>query len=133
MITAIKKFLALVLSLLKSKKLKPKYPDLTKNLKLTRPNQVWLIGTTYQRAGDKYLYIHYIIDAYSHMLTGFQITEALNGEITALQGAISNFKPQTLSNLILHDESGTYYLNSKYIELLQSNNIKLSMKENSNN
>ncbi len=47
-----------------------KYPNLIKDLIITRPNQVWVSDITYWLTQAGYLYISLITDAYSRRIMG---------------------------------------------------------------
>jgi transposase InsO family protein len=68
-----------------------KYPNLIRELVLSRPNQLWVSDITYWKLHEKHAYISLITDAYSHKIVGYQVAETLEAveSIQALQMAFS--------------------------------------------
>jgi transposase InsO family protein len=54
-----------------------KYPNLVKNLRLSRPEQLWVADITYLSMYDRYWYLHLITDAYSKQIMGYNVSETL--------------------------------------------------------
>ena len=55
-----------------------KYPNLIREFVPTAPNQLWVSDITYWKINtDKYMYISFITDAYSHKIVGYNIGETL--------------------------------------------------------
>jgi putative transposase len=106
-----------------------KYPNLVKDLKGSRPNQVWVSDITYWKIDTGFVYISFITDAFSHKIVGYHLANNLEslGPIFALKMAILTEKPV---NLIHHSDRGIQYCCADYVKLLKENNILISMTEN---
>lgn len=68
-----------------------KYPNQIKDFTPTEPNQLWVSDITYWQIGEKYCYITFITDAYSHKIIGYQVGDSLEAieSIQALRMALS--------------------------------------------
>jgi transposase InsO family protein len=111
-----------------------KYPNLIKGFTPTAPNQLWVSDITYWKINGSYVYISFITDAFSHKIIGFHVAETLESieTIQALKMALSSLIEtlETELKLIHHSDRGVQYCHHKYVNLLQKNNIKISMTEN---
>ena len=54
-----------------------KYPNLIKELKVKGINQLWVSDITYFKMMERFVYISFITDAYSHKIMGFQVAQTL--------------------------------------------------------
>lgn len=52
----------------------PKYPNLVKDLIVTRTNQVWVSDITYIRLGNGFVYLVVIMDLYSRRCIGWALS-----------------------------------------------------------
>jgi transposase InsO family protein len=106
-----------------------KYDNRIENMTITASNQLWVSDITYVKMNDgEVLYLYLITDAYSQKIVGWHISVDLkaNSAIMALKMAIKNNKDDII-NLIHHSDRGVQYCSQKYVDLLNSNNIKISM------
>lgn len=108
-----------------------KYPNLIRSFTTTRSNQLWVSDITYWRLKDRFIYISFITDAYSHKIVGYQVDETLEAASTirALQMAIDE-AAGSIEGLIHHSDRGIQYCSHHYVKLLQDNQIQISMTEN---
>jgi putative transposase len=108
-----------------------KYPNLTREYKLTKANQLWVSDITYWKVENGFLYVSFITDAYTHKIVGYSVSEQLDAlsPIKALQMALEANKKQ-ISGLMHHSDRGVQYCCTDYVKLLQDNNIQISMTEN---
>ena len=106
------------------------YPNLIKELELTRPEQVWVSDITYLDTKDENAYLHLITDAYSKQVMGYELCDNMEAESTlkALQMGLKNRKHN--QPLIHHSDRGTQYCSKLYTQELKKNNIQISMTEN---
>ena len=106
-----------------------KYPNLIRDFKPHRPNQLWVSDITYWKIGEDFLYISFVTDAYSKMIVGYHVAETLESieTLKALQMAISY--ATSTSDLIHHSDRGIQYCSSNYVKVLQDNGIAISMTE----
>lgn len=108
-----------------------KYPNLIREFVADGINQLWVSDITYWRFKDKFLYISFITDVFSHKIVGYYLSESLEAEssIHALQMALDQLK-QPVEGLIHHSDRGIQYCCKEYVKLLQNNSIAISMTEN---
>jgi transposase InsO family protein len=109
-----------------------KYPNLIKNMEITKPEQVWAADITYINTNEGFNYLHLITDVYSKQIVGFELSDNLKAESTlnALKMALKGRKYPD-RNLTHHSDRGIQYCSDDYIEMLTENNLKISMTENS--
>ena len=112
-----------------------KYPNLIKELSITRINQVWVSDITYVRIGmDGFAYLSLITDAYSHQIVGWCLHNTLDtaGPQKALSMAISNENITEQTKLIHHSDRGTQYCSTQYVTTLKETGIAISMTDGGN-
>ena len=109
-----------------SKMLHVKYvrPYLLRGLKITRPDQAWAVDITYVRMQHGFMYLFVIIDLYSRYIVDFELSMTLDRQMVlgCLKRAFKNTKPE-----IINSDQGGQFTNEDYIELLQSEDIQISM------
>ena len=83
------------------------YANLTKELPVSRANQLWLSDITYIRTGRDFSYLSLITDAYSHKVMGCALDTTLQtkGPLAALQMAIKSLH-KGKEELIHHSDRG---------------------------
>jgi putative transposase len=103
-----------------------KYPNLARDLILTRLDQVWNADITYIRIAAGFVYLAAVIDGFSRYVVGCAIGRTLSSVLTkaALSDAISK---RNTGSLIHHSDQGLQYCSSEYVDILKSNHIKISM------
>lgn len=108
-----------------------KYPNLIGDYTPTESNQLWVSDLTYWRLEDRFLYISFITDAFSHKIVGYQVDETLEAASTirALAMALDEVTGP-IEGLIHHSDRGIQYCSQNYVKLLQDNQIQISMTEN---
>lgn len=109
-----------------------KYDNLADKIVVERPDQLWVSDITYIRLNKEFAYLSLITDAYSHKIIGFNLRMDLSvqGCLQALIMALQQRKNPALK-LIHHSDRGVQYCCKKYVDLLNDNNIDISMTENS--
>lgn len=108
-----------------------RYPNKIKELKINRPEQVWVADITYLQVQKKHYYLHLITDAYSKKIMGYQLADNMMTieTVKALKSALS--KRIYDKTLIHHSDRGLQYCSKEYTGILKSKNIEISMTENS--
>ena len=110
-----------------------KYPNLVRELKVTRVDQVIVTDITYLYLSgvDSFAYLFLVTDLFSRKILGFYVSDDLTAKsgIKALRMALKNMRDR--SNTIHHSDRGLQYCSHKYTQILKKNNIKISMTENS--
>ena len=108
-----------------------KYSNLTTQLVISRPEQLWVSDMTYIRIQSHWGYLSLITDAWSRKIMGFCLRSDMLAEgcVTALQMALTNrsYKEQPL---IHHSDRGTQYCCKQYVDVLTDARIAISMTEN---
>jgi transposase InsO family protein len=111
-----------------------KYPNLIRNFIPTEPNQLWVSDITYWKIATGFVYISFITDAYSRKIVGSHVAQTMEAVETmeALKIAISGLRkePDCHFQLTHHSDRGMQYCSDKYVKLLESNKIEISMTEN---
>ncbi len=109
-----------------------KYPNLVKDLPITRPEQIWVADITYISIEKGFVYLHLITDAYSKQIMGYCLSDnlAATSTIKALQMALQKRKYE--NQLIHHSDRGLQYCSAGYVSLLDKNSIDISMTQDGN-
>jgi putative transposase len=84
-----------------------------------RPNRLWVVDITYVRTWSGFAYAAFVIDVYSRMIVGWQVTNHLRTDLAldALEQAIWA-RNERLDGLVHHSDRGTQYLSIRYTERL---------------
>jgi putative transposase len=102
-----------------------------RNFKASRPNRLWVADLTYVKTHAGWVYAAFIIDVYSRMVVGWQLSNSLRSSlaIDALEMAIWNRtrNGEDLSGLVQHTDRGSQYLAIRYSERLAENGIVASV------
>ena len=106
------------------------WKNLIKEKTMTRPNECWVSDITYIRTLHGFVYLSLITDLYSRKIVGYHLSNSLSieGALFALSMALRQRKDKTLP-LIHHSDRGVQYCCTKYVKLLQNNEIDISMTE----
>jgi putative transposase len=114
-----------------SKHIFKKYPSLIKDLQIYRKDQLWVSDITYIRTDEGFAYAAMITDVFSRKIVGSSIDKTMTTKLVvdALDQALRQRKDYT--GLTHHSDRGIQYCSSDYINILESNNIRISMTENS--
>jgi transposase InsO family protein len=108
-----------------------KWPNLTGELKVTAPHQLWVSDITYLRtAKDGFLYLSLITDGFSRKIVGHHLSYSLSakGPLSALNKAIAGLPDGAAP--IHHSDRGVQYCCDRYVSVLQANGIAISMTQN---
>lgn len=100
-----------------------KYPNVVKDLELTKPEQLWVSDITYIKTDRGHGYLSLITDAYSKKIMGYELLDNLStiGPLTALEMAIKGRKYK--NELIHHSDRGLQYCSADYTVKLAKNQI----------
>lgn len=104
-----------------------KYPNMTKHLTITQPEQLWVADITYICIGYDFNYLSIITDAYSKQIMGYCLYPYLSNDgcIVALKMALTNLSDS--SSLIHHSDRGVQYCSYDYVDILRKQKIAISM------
>jgi putative transposase len=110
----------------------PRYPNLVKDMVVSRLNQVWLADITYIRIRTGFVYLAAILDAFSRRIIGYAISSRLDASLTieALQMAVRERQPGP--GVIHHSDQGVQYASAEYTEELKANGFEISMSRRGN-
>src|SRR5689334_205872 len=102
----------------------PRYLNLVMDLKVDRPEQVWVCDITYICLGNGFVYLAVIMDVFTRAIRGWNLSRSLDTELTfaALQQALSLCMPE-----IHHSDQGVQYAAQEYVALLQQYQVQISM------
>jgi len=108
-----------------------KYPNLIRDIKAIRPNQIWVSDITYIKTDAGFLYLFLLTDLYSRRIIGWKLADNMGSEnaVMALEQAIVNANGR-VQGTIHHSDRGLQYCSGDYVKLLSKNQIKISMTEN---
>jgi transposase InsO family protein len=106
-----------------------KYNNIIKDMKVTRPNQVWVSDITYIRTVKGFCYLALVTDMHSRKIVGYDLSDSLelSGCVRALNKAI--YKAKNIKHLIHHSDRGIQYCSNVYTQILKRNNIDISMTQ----
>ena len=106
-----------------------KYKNKLKDKRLTGANQAYVSDITYLRTRQGFIYLFLQTDAYSRMITGWDLSGslAIEGAIRALQMSIKQC-PDT-KNVIHHSDRGIQYCSKDYVKILKDCKMEISMTE----
>ncbi len=102
----------------------PRYPNLVKDLVVSRPNEVWVADITYIRLGQGFVYLAIVLDVFTRTVRGWKLSGSLDQDLSleALRMGLVHHLPQ-----IHHSDQGIQYAAHAYTDLLKANQIYISM------
>jgi transposase InsO family protein len=102
----------------------PRYSNLVEDLKVSRPDEVWVADITYIRLRKEFVYLAVLMDIHTRCIRGWHLGRGLDQELTltALRRAYEQGRPE-----IHHSDQGVQYAATAYVELLTSREVKISM------
>jgi len=100
------------------------YPYLLRDIKITRPNQVWATDITYIPMARGFLYLVAIIDWYSRYVISWRLSNTLDADfcVAALEEALSKGKPE-----IFNTDQGSQFTGEAFTSLLKRHGVRISM------
>lgn len=109
----------------------PLFPNLAKELDVTRINQLWVADITYVPLDDIFLYLALLTDVFSRKIVGWQLARSMETKlcIDALERAFASRRGMRLDGLIHHSDHGSQYLSHEYFAKLQAMGIRSSTGE----
>lgn len=112
----------------------PIYPNLVKDIVVTRLNQVWVADITYIGLAHEFIYLAAILDIFSRKCVGWELDRNIDAQLTlnALNMAIGSRKNIDFSGLIHHSDRGVQYAAKMYVKRLNGLGIKISMSDKGN-
>ena len=110
------------------------YPNLVKDLTVTRLNQVWVADITYIHLPKEFVYLAVILDLFSRKCVGWALDRSIDAQLAleALHKAIAARRHLGLADMIHHSDRGVQYASKAYVDLLVSQGIAVSMSGRGN-
>lgn len=92
-----------------------------------RPNQLWVADFSYVATWSGFVFVAFIIDAFSRMIVGWRAMKTMTTDMTldALEQAI--WARKVKGSLIHHSDRGSQYLSIRYTERLAEEGITPSV------
>ncbi|MGH8324932.1 MAG: IS3 family transposase, partial [Steroidobacteraceae bacterium] len=108
-------------------------PNLTRGLKPTGLDQIWVADITYVRLAEDFVYLAVVLDAFSRKVVGWALAGHLEASlaIEALDMALSLRDPAP-DRLIHHSDRGVQYASISYLARLNERKIAVSMSRPAN-
>lgn len=93
----------------------------------SRPNQLWVSDLTYVATWRGFVYVAFVIDAFSRRIVGWRATGSLRSDLAldALEQAL--YDRETDGPLVHHSDRGSQYLSIRYTERLAEAGIEPSV------
>lgn len=104
--------------------------DLVKrNFTAERPNQLWVSDLTYVATWRGFVYVAFVIDAFSRRIVGWRVSNSLKSDLAldALEQAIFEREEALRSRLVHHSDRGVQYLSIRYTDRLAEAGIEPSV------
>ena len=102
----------------------PRYPNLVADLRVRRPDQVWVADITYVRVRVEFVYLAVLMDVFTRGIRGWELSRSLDQALTlnALDRALRRGRPE-----IHHSDQGVQYAAADYIHELKEVKATISM------
>lgn len=103
------------------------YPNLIKGMGVAAPSIIWQSDITYFQVGDRFYYGVFIIDVYSKIIVGYQVSDNMRAtaNIKAFNMACKSHRPPKIH----HSDRGSQYTYSEYLQLLKDKHCEISMAQ----
>jgi putative transposase len=91
-----------------------------RNFRAPAPNRLWVADLTYVSTWSGFVYVAFIIDAFSRSIVGWRVSDSLHAELAldALEMALWARGGQEIEGLVHHSDRGVQYLAVRYTERL---------------
>lgn len=108
-----------------------KYPNLFKNVLVSRADEVWVSDITYIKTNQGNCYLNLITDVWSRKIVGYAIADNMETK-QMKQALLMALKQREIKNeaLMHHSDRGLQYCSGEYTSIAIENNITISMTEN---
>jgi len=102
----------------------PVFPYLLKNIKISRPNQVWGTDITYIKMKQGFVYLVAFMDWYSRFVVSWQLSTVLATDfvLEAASNALVKATPE-----IVNSDQGTQFTSKDYLNLWNTDTTRISM------
>jgi putative transposase len=94
-----------------------------------RPNQLWVSDLTYVASWSGFVYVAFVVDAFSRRIVGWRASSSLRSDLAldALEQAIWEREDASTDGLVHHSDRGVQYLSIRYTERLAEAGIEPSV------
>ena len=101
------------------------YPYLLRDLKITRPNQVWATDITYIPLAKGFVYLTVVLDWYSRKVLSWRVSNTMDTTfcLETLDEALSRYGPPDIFNT----DQGSQFTSAAFTERLKKDEIRISM------
>ena len=102
----------------------PFYPYLLRNVRITRPNQVWAADITYLPMAWGFLYLVAVMDWHSRYVVAWRLSNTLEAGFCAeaLEEALGKGQPE-----VFNTDQGSQFTSLEFTQVLQEQRVKISM------
>lgn len=107
-----------------------RFDNLLNELKLSKIDQAWSSDITYYEIDGSFYYITFILDCYSRLILGYNVSNRLLTQQTtlpAMRMAIKTRKSQISRGIIFHSDGGGQYYADNFLELTDRYGFRNSM------
>jgi len=100
-----------------------------RQFKAARPNQLWVSDFTYVSTWQGWVYVAFVVDAFSRRIVGWRQSSSMHIEfvLDALEQALYERRPSQNDGLVHHSDRGSQYLSIRYSERLAEAGIEPSV------
>jgi putative transposase len=100
-----------------------------RNFAVAAPNRLWVSDLTYVATWRNFVYVAFVIDAFSRRIVGWRVSSSLRSDLAlnALEQAIAERQDEADDRLIHHSDRGVQYLSIRYTERLAEAGIEPSV------
>ncbi len=91
---------------------------LQRDFTATRPNEKWVADLTYIRTWSGFVYLAFILDCYSRMIVGWQLTTHMRTDLVLNALEMANGLRRPDAGLIAHSDRGSQYTSIRYTDRL---------------
>jgi putative transposase len=109
-----------------------RFPNMIKDLRVTRVNQVFVSDITYFDIGSDTYYLTFIMDLYNREIVGWSVSDNLRTETTTLPALLMLTMQRGKVNIkgsIMHSDGGGQYYSNEFKSLTKSLEMINSMTE----
>src|SRR5699024_4381167 len=104
------------------------FENLIEGRLVSGPRQGWQSDITYIKVGDRFYYLTFILDVYTRRIVGWASSKVrAEANLRALQMALTGVSCEKLAGLVHHSDRGSQYTDGRYLKLLRSQAISISM------
>jgi transposase InsO family protein len=105
---------------------------LNRDFRADRPNQKWVADITYIPTTEGWLYLAGILDLFSRKAVGWEMSSQINANLVEKALRMALYQRQPGRGLIHHSDRGSQYASYQIRNLLEANQIQVSMSSKGN-